>query len=509
MKSGMIWTVLSALFLLLQVVAEGLVAMVLWRLNMLPDKYLLAMLAVLLLLAALTAGLLFLRGKKPVSMVRRIVGWVLAILIAVGCLLVGKVATDAYRTLNEVTKPVEETSVREMYIFVRTDDPAQTYKDTADYPYGIIAEYDEEHTQQAIALVETETGKTLSVKAFERTAELADAILNKQVDAMFINGAALALLIEDEAYLDFMDQVRILHAIPLVQLEETEPTTQPPTEPSTELIPSDVTNTPFIVYLSGSDTRSKKLKVSRSDVNIIAVVNPVTKQILMINTPRDFWVPNPVGNGKRDKLTHCGLYGPECSMEALGDLYDLKADFYAQINFRGFKKLIDAVGGITVYAEHSFTTDDGVYFKKGNNRLNGEEALAFARDRHNVKGGDNGRGKNQMKVIAAIIDKMTNGTTVISNYASILKSLEGMFKTNVSMDDISLLVKMQLEDLATWNIVTYAATGRGGSEKNYSSPGHKAYVMYPDEASVAHAATLVDRILAGEILTEEDMKLPA
>lgn len=502
MKSSKIRTVLSMILLLLQVAAEGLAAMVVLRLNMLPGKYLLAMLAMLILLAALTAGLLFLRGKNPVSLARRIVGWALAVLIICGCLLVAKVASDAYRTLNEVTKPVEQTSLRNMYIFVRTDDPAQTLADTADYPYGIIADYDEEHTQQAIALVEETTGKTLSVTAFEMTAELADAILNGQVDAVLMNGAAATLLTEDEAYEDFMQKVRILHTVPLSQLEETEPVTEPTTQPPVE---KNVTNTPFIVYLSGSDTRNKKLKTSRSDVNILVVVNPVTKQILLLNTPRDYWVANPVGNGKKDKLTHCGLYGPECSMEALGDLYDLKVDYYAQINFTGVETLVDAVGGVTVNSDYAFKTSTGYQFQKGENKLDGAEALAFARERYHVKGGDNGRGKNQMKVITAIIRKMTTGTTVISNYSSILKSLEGMFKTSVSMDEISMLVKMQLEDLASWNIQSYAATGKGGSEKNYSSPGHKAYVMYPDEKSVAHASALVDRVIAGEILTAEDM----
>ena len=506
MKSSKIFTILSVLLLALQVAAEALAAIVVIRLNMLPTKYLLAMLAIMILFAALTAGLLFLRGKRPVSLARRIVGWVLAILMVCGSLLMAKVATDAYRTLDQVTEPVEQTSVLEMYILVRADDPAKSVKDTGEYPYGIIAEYDEEHTQHAISLVEAETGKTLSVTAFERTAQLADAILNGDVDAVFLNGAAVAILIEDEAYENFLEKVRVLRAFPLSQLEETEPSTEPPTEPAD--VEKTVTNSHFVVYLSGSDTRSKKLKTSRSDVNILVVVNPVTKQILMINTPRDYWVPNPVGNGKRDKLTHCGLYGPECSMEALGDLYSLEIERYAQINFKGFEKLIDAVGGVTVTADHAFTTDGGYKIRKGENHLNGEEALAFARERHHVNGGDNGRGKNQMKVIAAIIDKITNGTTVISKYSSILDSLKGMFKTNVSMDEISLLVKMQLEDMASWNIVSYAATGKGGSEKNYSSPGHNAYVMYPDAKSVEHAATLAERVIAGEILTADDVILP-
>lgn len=507
MKSSKLRMVLSIIVLALQVASEVLATMVIVRLNVLPDQYLLLLLAALFLLTALTAGLLFLHGKNPVSLTRQIVGWVLAVLIIVGCLLVGKVALDAYRTLHEVTKPVEQTSVYNMYILVRVDDPAQTVADTADYPYGIIADYDEEHTEQAILQTQEVTGTTLRITSYEMISGLANAILEKQVDAAFMNGAALALLTEDEAYEDFLERVRILETIPLVQLEETEPPTEPSTAP---VIEDSITNSPFIVYISGSDTRNKKLRISRSDVNILAVVNPVTKQVLLVNTPRDYYVANPAGKGKLDKLTHCGLYGPECSMEALEILYGIEVDYYAQINFTGVETLVDAIGGITVNSTQAFQCSSArdVQIVKGDNHLNGREALAFARERYKVKGGDNGRGKNQMKVITAIIKKMTTGTTVISNYSSILKSMEGMFRTTVSMEEISALVKMQLGDMASWNVQSYAATGTGGSEKNYSSPGHKAYVMYPNKASVAHASALVARVFAGEILTAEDMVVP-
>ena len=144
--------------------------------------------------------------------------------------------------------------------------------------------------------------------------------------------------------------------------------------------------------------------------------------------------------------------------------------------------------------------------EKGENHLNGFEALAFARERYHVSGGDRGRGKNQMKVIKAVVEKLTTGTTLISSYGDILSSLEGVFKTNVSSDEISMLVKMQLSDLASWNILSYAVDGTGGSAKTYSSPGHKAYVMYPNEKLVGKASDLAKRVMAGDILTSEDLK---
>ena len=258
------------------------------------------------------------------------------------------------------------------------------------------------------------------------------------------------------------------------------------------------------MYISGSDTRSTKLKRSRSDVNILVVVNPVSKQILLVNTPRDYYVPNPAGKGALDKLTHCGIYGTSCSMEALEGLYDTKIQYYAQINFTGFETLVDAVGGITVYSNQAFS-NKGVDIQEGENFLNGREALVFARERKRVSGGDNGRGKNQMKVIKAVIAKVSNARTLIANYSQILKSLEGMIATDFSTDDLSKLVKMQLSDMAQWNVLTYAVTGYGGNQTTYSMPGLASYVMHPNQSTVDYGSQLIQRVMDGEILTQEDM----
>lgn len=503
-KNYKLWTIISVIVLALQVLAETLTAVIVMRLNVLPGKYTVILVLALSVFVLLTALLLFARGKKPVSAARRIIACILALLVVCGCALVSKVAADAYETIHAVTTPGEVTNVKNMYVFVRADDPAKSLSDTADYVYAIVQDYDVEHTDKAISVIEQQTGKTLTVTRYEKISDLADALFAKEADALILNGAAVTLLMEEQAYADFTQKARILHSMSLTDLEETKPSTEPSTVP---VVQGDITENPFVVYISGSDTRSSKLNVSRSDVNILVVVNPVSKQVLLLNTPRDYYVPNPAGNGKLDKLTHCGLYGTGCSMEALEDLYDVEIGYFAQINFTGFETLIDAVGGITIYSDQSFTARDTT-IQKGANNLNGTQALDLVRERYHVSGGDNGRGKNQMKVIEALIKKLTSGTTIISNYSDILKSLEGMFKTSISMEEISNLVKMQLNDLASWNIQSFAVTGRGGSEKTYSSPGVYAYVMHPNEDVVEHAGKLVDRVLAGETLTEEDVKLP-
>jgi LCP family protein required for cell wall assembly len=267
----------------------------------------------------------------------------------------------------------------------------------------------------------------------------------------------------------------------------------------------DITNDPFVFYLSGSDTRSALLTRSNSDVNILVVVNPKTKQVLLLNTPRDYYIPNPAGNGALDKLTHCGVYGTSCSVQALSDLYHVTINYCAQINFSGFEKLIDAIGGVTVDSDYAFTTRHGHYsISKGPNHLNGSEALGFVRERYSFGSGDNQRGRNQMKVLTAVIKKLSAGT-VVMHYGQILDSLQGMFTTSISGDQIAELVKMQLDDGADWNVKSYAVTGNGGSEITYSIPRMRVYVMFQDKELVDRGINLIDRVINGEILTDADV----
>ena len=261
----------------------------------------------------------------------------------------------------------------------------------------------------------------------------------------------------------------------------------------------------FSIYLSGSDTRSSKLTKSRSDVNIIMVLNPTGKQALLVNTPRDYYVSNPAGNGAKDKLAHCGLYGTDNSRAALTELYDVPITYAAQINFKGFETLIDALGGVTIHSDFAFTTTAGGYYiKAGDNHLNGAKALAFARERSKLAGGDITRGKNQMKLITALI-KQVSPSNLMANYREILNSLEGMFVTDMPLSAITKLVTTQLTDMNDWEVFTYSVTGKGGTDYNYSS-GTNAYVMYPEQASVSHAAALMQKMLEGELLTQSDVE---
>ena len=264
-----------------------------------------------------------------------------------------------------------------------------------------------------------------------------------------------------------------------------------------------ITKEPFVVYLSGVDTRGDLTDKARSDVNIIAAVNPVTKQVVLINTPRDYYV-DLAGTNSKDKLTHAGLYGVQTSMDTLGNLYGVDVQHYIRINFAGFINVIDALGGVDVYSDQAFTSvgSPGYYdpttFVEGWNHLDGKAALAFARERHAFKTGDVQRGINQMKVIDAMLNKIKS-PALLMGFTKILDAVSDSFVTSLSTNQISALVRMQLSDFAEWNIERYTVTGTSGSStKCYSAKGQKLYVMKPDEASVAKAKEMIAAVMGGE-----------
>ena len=264
-----------------------------------------------------------------------------------------------------------------------------------------------------------------------------------------------------------------------------------------------ITKEPFVIYLSGVDTRGELTENARSDVNVLAAVNPVTKRVALVNTPRDYYV-DLAGTSSKDKLTHAGLYGVETSMETLGNLYGVNVDHYIRINFAGFISIIDALGGVDVYSDQTFTSvgSPGYYdpttFVEGWNHLDGKSALAFARERHAFASGDIQRGINQMKVIDAMLNKIKS-PALLMGFSKIMDAASDCFVTSFSQDQISALVRMQLSDFAEWDIESYTVTGTSSSStKCYSAKGQKLYVMKPDDSSVSKAREMLASVLGGE-----------
>ncbi|MDF2676340.1 MAG: cell envelope-related function transcriptional attenuator common domain [Bacillota bacterium] len=249
----------------------------------------------------------------------------------------------------------------------------------------------------------------------------------------------------------------------------------------------------FIVYISGVDTYGDISEKSRSDVNIIACINTNTKNILLISTPRDYYVEIPMDGGSMDKLTHTGIYGVGVSIKALEKLYNISIDYYVRVNFSSYIYMVDLLGGITVNSDYTFKS--GNYsFNEGENKLNGKEALAFVRERYAFSNGDIQRGENQMQVIKSLFNKALSPTNLLKSY-EIVETICRSIETNMLSNEMKALIKMLINDGTSYNIIMYSVKGTGDKAITYSGGNKELYVMIPDEKSIIEAKNNIKKII--------------
>lgn len=248
------------------------------------------------------------------------------------------------------------------------------------------------------------------------------------------------------------------------------------------------------IYISGIDTRGEMTDKSLSDVNIIATINKETKKILLLSTPRDYFVPLSISNGVPDKLTHAGSYGIDVCVDTMEMLYDINIDYYLRFNFKGFVDIIDALGGITVHSDYDFDSENtlGYHFHEGENELNGEEALVFVRERYAFSEGDRQRGRNQLYVIKAVLEKLTS-MDVMTKLDDLMSSVLNMYETNIPYSTMIQWGLSELSYLDQYDIQTYSVNGTGATEKPYSM-NEKAYVMIPDESTIDEAKRMMAEV---------------
>ena len=428
--------------------------------KLLTDLYLILIEIVLLLI---NAGHVII--QLPIRRVKtsKLVCGLLAVILS-GLMLYGSVAAASGKSalLAIAGKNLQKTT---SYVVVMADDPARSIGDTVGYTFGILsqdADISADNTSALLEDIKDGLGGKVDTTTYSELTSLADALYDGNAGAIILNSGYLTALDSLDDYSTFTQDTRIIYEFSTTKELE-------PIKPN-----ASITSQPFVVYCSGIDARSSDINIqSLSDVNILAVIHPRTHQILLINTPRDYYVPL-ARNGQRDKLTHDGI---DESAAVLGNLYGVKADYYARVNFAGLKKIVDALGGVDVNSDYEFTTvgmevpnenGDGIHmagytFTKGINHLNGEQALCFARERHAFDDGDNQRGKNQMAVIRAIVDKASS-PAILKGYQKVLDAVSTSFITSLTYEDISSLVQMQLRDNVHWNITSYSVSGEGGME---------------------------------------------
>lgn len=501
--------------------------------DLLPGRYFVVLLAVLGIIDLILILLMFVKVRGKLAIVRIILGLVICLFIAVGGIITNWAMKNVSDALDSITQENAEdinyktTKVLSYKVYVLADDKAKEIKDISGYTVGLANSESEDANKKCEEALAEKTGQALKTKYAADVFEMAKDLYDGKTKALVLNEMYEAVFSESKDYAGFFELTKPLDEFSVeVEVEDTgaeegveqahaklleegEKAEEEKTKKEKEKDKKfDITKNPFVIYISGSDARTKKIITGRNDVNLLGIVNPTTKQVLLINTPRDYFIPNPAGNGALDKLTHCGNSGIACSMEALEGVYDIDIKYYARINFTGFETLVDALGGVDVESPVAFHAREAdFYVKKGMNHLNGKQALAFCRERHMLANGDNDRGKNQMRMIKAIINKLSLGTLLL-HYTDILKSLDGFFATNISNKELSSLVKMQLSDMANWNVQSYASTGTGKRAITYSIPGMSLYVCEPDQKSVDYAKTLIKKVFDGETITEDMMTMP-
>ena len=302
----------------------------------------------------------------------------------------------------------------------------------------------------------------------------------------------VAAVVINQSYLDFLEETDNKFAEESVSIYEFEVRMDAPDNRQ----PVDVTTEPFILYISGSDSRGAITETARSDVNILAVVNPKDFKILLVSIPRDYYVQLHGTTGTKDKLTHAGIYGIDMSKTTIEDLLGIKINYTVKVGFTTLTKVVDAVDGIDIYSDTAFKRGNCT-FVQGNQHLNSECALLYARERYSYSSGDRHRGQNQQQIITALIAKISDPHYLV-RYSKILESAQDSFESSLSFDEITSFARYQLSELRTWKVESISLDGIGAMMPTYSMGSQLLYVMQPDMSTVANAQKKISAYLSTE-----------
>lgn len=418
---------------------------------------------------------LFKKGKHLVT-----------VLLVLFSIVVG-VSLFAFKSLVDVADNINKTasySEIEMKVVVPANSSISDVSELTNVQAPTSA--DESNINALITNIKSEKGVELTVDPVDSYQSAYENLINGSSQAMVLNSSYSSLL--ELSYNDYESNLKTIYTYKIKKaIEDTAKTTD---------------KNVFNIYISGIDTSGAVSTVSRSDVNLILTVNMNTHKILMTTTPRDSYVRIPDGGADQyDKLTHAGIYSIETSVKTLENLYDIPINYYARLNFTSFVKLINALGGVTVYNDQAFTSLHGNYnFGVGNiNLTSGEEALGFVRERYSLEHGDYDRGNNQLKVIQAIVEKLTSFQSV-SNYSDVISTLQDSIQTNMPLNTMMSLVNEQLDSGKTFIFSSQEVTGTGstGQLTSYAMPNASLYMIQLDDASVAKASQAIKNVMEGK-----------
>lgn len=477
---------IGSVLVLIQLVLTVLFLLKMFKLDILPFKYLFMINIILILLVLYDFTSQFTKSH--------ILGKLISVMLSCLILFTYLFAAKFDSVLDKLGAANVEIDIVD--VCVLSNDKAQNLNDAANYKFAINSTASNANINTSIESISSETGKTIKPTEYTNWSNLVNALYdNKNVQAIVINHSMMSIISQE--FPDFEDSIKIIKTYEYKEKVELDASNV------------NVKRDPFIIYVSGissDDGEDTKLaSKALSDVNILAVINPETKQVLLVTTPRDSYIKisNSSGVTGYDKLAHAGSYGVDKSIEALENLYGINIDYYVKINFAGSQAVIHALGGITIESEIEFTNGweaapVSYHFVQGANECDGEKAIAFARERKAFAAGDFQRGRNQTAVIKGIIQKATS-PAILTRYSAVMDTVSDMFLTNIPSSAISDLVKLQLSNSTPWNIQTYSISGKTDEYRHLEvSNVYGASIVLPYEEDISTATKLMNKVIAGE-----------
>lgn len=468
--------IVNAALLVLYAVLAGLVTYMMYAHHILAFRHLNVVYSIILV--AIFAFCLTLSILKK----SRVLTTVLLVVFSI----IAAVSLFAFKSLVDVAHNMNKTasySEIEMSVVVPSNSSVNDVSDLTSVQAPTDA--DGSNINELLSRIKSEKGVDLATEKVDSYQAAYENLVNGSSQAMVFNSAYSSLL--EMSYENYQSNLKTIYSYKIKTSIKDE-------------VKAHDSNV-FNIYISGIDTYGSISTVSRSDVNLILTVNMNTHKILMTETPRDAYVKIPDGGADQyDKLTHAGIYGVETSEKTLENLYGITIDYYARLNFDSFLKLIDALGGVTVYNSQAFTSLHGNYdFPVGNVTLDSDKALGFVRERYSLEHGDYDRGNNQMKVIQAILNKMTSLKSV-SNYSTIISNVQDSIQTDMKLDTVMKLVNGQLDSGKKFTITSQEVTGTGstGELTSYAMPSSSLYMIKLDDASVAKASQAIKDVMEGK-----------
>ena len=446
---------------------------ILKKIDVIPDKYFMLLVATCYIVTIITDIFLFISSDNIVFKLFKGLAYIVTILMIVGY-------SCGIYYLNKTINLFENISIIKEevtnYYIVVLD--TSIYQEPSDLYEKKLAYY-EKTDEKVINSLKLSLDYITEIDI----EKLKESLYNQEVDAILISDIIKNKYEEDDE--NFNNNIRIIKTIEIKK--EIEDITKR----------VSIKNTPFNVLISGIDTYGDINKTSRNDVNIVATINPNTNEILLTSIPRDYYVQLHGTTGYKDKLTHASYYGINMAVETIEDILDTDINYYVKVNFTTVVDLVNEIGGVEVYADQNVNIGT-CKIKEGYNNLDGKCALAFSRERHSYADGDRHRGRNQQQVIIAIFNKLTSGTTLLTEYTNILSALDGKFATNMDTKEITNYIKYEINDLKNYTIKTIQLDGYGSMGETYSYPGQNLWIMIPYEDTITNAKNLITKMLNNE-----------